>query len=243
MGQDRNSMNRFFAFVTILMLGVPVTSLRAENAPVVVELYTSQGCSACPPADALLARLGDYEDIIPLALHVDYWDYIGWKDKFAMPAFTKRQKAYAHSLGTNIIYTPQMVINGSDSVVGTRTMDVSDLVQAHKAKGLPAKLDIDRADGILTIKSRPNSHITAAAAGADVIVVRYRPSATVDVARGENAGKTLAHSFIVTEWTDVGDWDGASELSQAVPVEGPRPIVVLVQEKGHGAIFAAARLR
>lgn len=232
-------MNRFFAFVTILMLGVPVTGLRAENAPVVVELYTSQGCSACPPADALLARLGEYDDIIPLALHVDYWDYIGWKDKFAIPAFTKRQKAYAHSLGTNIIYTPQMVINGSDAVVGTRAMDVSDLVQAHKAKGLPAKLDINRSDGILTIKSRPNPEIAAS----DVIVVRYRPSATVDVARGENAGKTLTHSYIVTEWTDVGDWDGSSALSQTVPVDGPRPIVVLVQEKGHGDIFAAARLR
>lgn len=232
-------MNKLLAIMTALLLGVQANSVRAENATVVVELFTSQGCSSCPPADALLTRLGEYDEIITLALHVDYWDYIGWKDKFAHPAFTKRQKAYAHSIGTNVIYTPQMVINGSDEVVGTRTMDVSDLIQAHKAKGLPVKLDISRKGDALTIKSAPHGQT----GNADIILVRYQPSASVEIARGENAGKTLTHSFIVTEWVDIGDWDGSVAMSETVPVSGSNPIVVLVQSKNHGPILAAARLR
>lgn len=238
-GRETGGMNRLFALMTALLLGVTATASQAEDAPVVVELFTSQGCSSCPPADALLTRLGEYDNVIPLALHVDYWDYIGWKDKFAQPAFTKRQKAYAHNLGTNVIYTPQMVINGSDQVAGNRTMDVSDLVQAHKAKGMPARIDINRSGDTLTIRGKEVNTLRRA----DVILIRYQPAATVQIARGENAGKTLSHSFIVTEWIDIGDWDGMSPLFQTVAVSGQNPIVVLVQAKGQGAILAAARLR
>ena len=232
-------MNKLLALVAAILIGVTATQSRAEGASVVVELFTSQGCSSCPPADALLARLGEYDDVIPLALHVDYWDYIGWKDKFAHPAFTKRQKAYARNLGTNVIYTPQMVINGSDEAAGTRTMDVSDLVQAHKAKGLPIRIDISRSGDALTIKGAASG----SARNSDLILVRYIPSATVEIARGENAGKTLSHAFVVTEWTDIGDWDGSAPLTATVPVSGQNPIVVLVQSKGQGPILAAARLR
>src|SRR6056297_1329329 len=90
------------------------TAPALADDPVVVELFTSQGCSSCPPADAMLGELAERDDVIPLALHVDYWDYIGWADIFADPAYTRRQKGYAHATGQRMVYTPQMVIDGQD---------------------------------------------------------------------------------------------------------------------------------
>lgn len=232
-------MNRLLALLSALFLSVNATSLRAQDTLVVVELFTSQGCSSCPAADAILSRLGERDNVIALALHVDYWDYIGWKDKFAHSAFTKRQKGYAHSFGTRSIYTPQMVVNGVKDVVGNRPMDVADIVQAQANKGLPVPLKLNRSGSTLSIMAPA----AAGLANADVILVRYTPHETVNIPRGENAGKKLAYTHIVTEWSDIGDWNGRAPLSATVPVNGSAPIVVLVQEKGYGPIFAAARLR
>jgi hypothetical protein len=232
-------MIRLLALLTALFLSVTATGTRAENADVVVELFTSQGCSSCPPADEMLARLGTRDNVIALALHVDYWDYIGWKDKFAHAAFTNRQKRYAHSFGNRAIYTPQMVVNGAQDVVGNRPMDVTDMVQAHAEKGLLVKISLDRSGDMLSISAPASSRV----GNADLILVRYTPEETVDIPRGENAGKTLTYTHVVTAWSDIGDWNGRSPLSASVPVSGAEPIVVLVQEKGHGPIFAAARLR
>ncbi|WP_416882004.1 DUF1223 domain-containing protein [Marivita sp.] len=232
-------MNRLFAFVTAMIVGVGATASLAQDTPVVVELYTSQGCSSCPPADEMLAHLGQRDNVIALALHVDYWDYIGWKDKFAHSAFTTRQKGYARSFGSRSIYTPQMVVNGVTDVVGNRPMDVTDQVQAHAAKGLPVPLTLKRSGNQLTISAPAASGL----AEADVFLIRYTPSETVSIPRGENAGKKLAYSHIVTEWSDIGDWNGRAPLSSSVSVSGSAPIVVLIQKKGYGPIFAAARLR
>jgi len=237
--QDRDTMNRLLALMTALLTSVNATALRAEQTPVVVELFTSQGCASCPEADEMLARLGSRENVIALALHVDYWDYIGWKDKFALSGFTKRQKGYAHVFDKRMIYTPQMVVNGVREVAGNRPMDVTDLVQAEAAKGLAVPLTIERSGDTLSISAPAEQDL----ADTDVILVRYTPSASVDIPRGENAGKTLSYSHIVTEWSDIGDWNGQSPLSATVPVSGASPIVVLVQEKGYGPIRAAARLR
>ncbi|WP_439123462.1 DUF1223 domain-containing protein [Marivita sp.] len=232
-------MNRLLALVAALVISVNATASHADDTPVVVELFTSQGCSSCPPADEMLARLGERDNIIALALHVDYWDYIGWKDKFAHSAFTKRQKGYARSFGNRSIYTPQMVVNGAEDVVGNRPMDVSDMVQAHAKKGLPVALDLHRNGSTLLISAPAVNGMSAA----DVFVIRYSPSESVSIPRGENAGKKLNYTHIVTEWSDVGDWNGRSPLKASVPISGSAPIVVLVQQKGHGPIFAAARLR
>ncbi|MCR9108005.1 thioredoxin family protein [Marivita sp. XM-24bin2] len=232
-------MNRLFALVTALVVSMSATGSQAQDTPVVVELFTSQGCSSCPPADELLAHLGKRDNVIALALHVDYWDYIGWKDKFAHAAFTKRQKGYARSFGNRAVYTPQMVVNGVGDVVGNRAMEVTDMVQAHANKGLAVPLTLHRSGDRLTITAPAASAVSEA----DVILIRYTPSETVSIPRGENAGKKLTYSHIVTEWSDVGDWNGRAPLSASVPVSGNDPIVVLVQEKGYGPIFAAARLR
>ncbi|MCL3882795.1 DUF1223 domain-containing protein [Marivita sp. GX14005] len=232
-------MRTILAAMMALTLGMGGAQLRAGDTPVVVELFTSQGCSSCPSADEMLAHLGAKENVIALALHVDYWDYIGWKDKFAHSAFTKRQKGYARAFGNRSIYTPQMVVNGTADVVGNRPLEVADLVQAQAERGLPVSLDLTRSGGALSVAAPANGGLP----DADVFVLRYIPSQTVDIPRGENAGKSITYTHIVTEWHDIGDWNGLDDLSLSVPISGDQPIVVLVQAKNHGPIFAAARLR
>ena len=118
---------RILMWMAVLVFAATAGS--AQDKPVVVvELFTSQGCSSCPPADALLDRLSSRNNVLALSLHVDYWDYIGWKDKFASPAHTARQQAYARAAGRRSVYTPQMIINGLDDVAGTAPMDVADMI-------------------------------------------------------------------------------------------------------------------
>lgn len=212
---------------------------QAESNPVVVELFTSQGCSSCPPADQLLKELGDREDVIPLALHIDYWDYIGWKDIFAQSIFTKRQKAYARSAGRTMIYTPQMIIDGQEDIVGNRPMDLADLIARHKAHPSPVGLTITRQGDTL--------HIVANAkepqGPLDIHLVRYTPRQTVSIKRGENSGLTATYTNIVTDWQRLEPWDGHGTLDRVTPVSGDAPVVVLVQKVAYGSILAAARLR
>ena len=120
--------------------GLSATAANAGDRPVVIELYTSQGCSSCPPADALLNELAGRDDVIALAMHVDYWDYIGWKDIFANPAHTVRQRAYANADGQRMIYTPQMIVGGKDHVVGYKPMHLAKLIETHG--DLPVVVDI-----------------------------------------------------------------------------------------------------
>ncbi|WP_411233659.1 DUF1223 domain-containing protein [Marivita sp. S0852] len=221
------------------MIATTGSTAKAENALVVVELFTSQGCSSCPPADELLGRLGQRDNVIALALHVDYWDYIGWKDQFAHAAFTGRQKGYARSFGSRAIYTPQMVINGSKAVVGNRVIDVADMVQDYAQKGMLVPLDLSLEGSTLRIAAPAQQDMQ----NADLVLIRYMPHQTVSIPRGENAGKDITYTHIVTEWHDIGDWNGRTALSESVAVEGSAPIVVLVQAKDHGPILAAARLR
>ncbi len=219
------------------MLAAPAM---AEDNPVVVELFTSQGCSSCPPADALLAELGQRDDVIALALHVDYWDYIGWKDKFARPEFTRRQKGYARAGGWRTIYTPQMVINGADDVVGSRPMKVTDIIRAHQAKPPKVRLEISRQGGKLHIKAQSLHDGTQPC---DIHIIRYLPGETVRIERGENAGRSLKYSHVAQGWDVAARWNGRGTLEKTVALDGDGPVVVLLQEPGHGPIVAAARLR
>ncbi|MBY6152967.1 DUF1223 domain-containing protein [Vannielia litorea] len=211
----------------------------AAEPPVVVELYTSQGCSSCPPADEILAKLAKKPGVIALALHVDYWDYIGWKDAFARPEHTKRQKAYAAKAGARTIYTPQMVIAGVDHVVGARPMDVVDLLQVHKARPAVMQLTARRDGGEVEI----DGTVPVPAQGALVVqLVRYAPEETVAIKRGENAGLTVNYHNIVRDWQVLGEWDGAEALELRVDAPGEEPAVVIVQKPGPGEIVAAARV-
>lgn len=220
-----------------LMLAAPAM---AGDRPVVVELYTSQGCSSCPPADAYLHELAKRDDVVALALHVDYWDYIGWKDIFANPEFTTRQRAYARRGGRRMIYTPQMIIDGQDHVVGNRPMDVSDLIARHRAKAETVTLDLKRTGGRLEISAN-----AVAGVGGPLLVqlVRYRPKSTVEIKRGENAGRTLDYANVVTELTVLEKWDTSKPLMIDAPLQGELPAVVLIQHYEHGPIEAAAQVR
>ncbi|MWB77295.1 DUF1223 domain-containing protein [Pseudooceanicola sp. 216_PA32_1] len=212
-----------------------------DRGPIVVELYTSQGCSSCPPADAFLSTLAARDDVIALALHVDYWDYIGWKDEFGSPAFSHRQKNYARFAGRRSVYTPQMVIQGQDDVVGTHPMDVADLILKHRDTEPGVALALQRAgNGRIQIDARALRTFSGPLV---VQIVRYLPSASVEILRGENAGRTVAYSNIVTEWKPLAEWDTSKPLKIAADVPGEQPVVVLIQQKGPGAIEAAARLR
>jgi len=226
----------FAAFASFMTVAMPALA----EGPVVVELYTSQGCSSCPPADALMHDLAEREDVIALALHVDYWDYIGWADSFADPAHTARQQSYAAVAGQSSIFTPQMVIGGQDHVIGTKPMDVMDLIQAHTGRKTGAQISLSRSGGQLQITGQSNVTFSD---GTIVQLVRFTPHETVDIRRGENAGNQFTYANIVTMWRTIGEWDGRGALNLSVDVPGPAPVVVIVQEPGPGAIIATAVLR
>ncbi|MBN2905911.1 MAG: DUF1223 domain-containing protein [Rhodobacteraceae bacterium] len=213
---------------------------RADGGPVVVELFTSQGCSSCPPVDEMMADLAKRDDVIPLALHVDYWDYIGWKDVFADPAFTRRQKAYARAAGSRSIYTPQIVVGGQDHVVGYQPMDVARLIQAHHGLHSPVTLNMTRDGDQITITAQSD---TVFDEDAVLQIVRYMPEQVMEIKRGENAGRTLRYTNIVDAWKAVARWDGSAPLIVTVEAEGQEPIVAIIQRAGPGPIIAAARLR
>lgn len=207
--------------------------------PVVVELYTSQGCASCPPADEFLAELAAHEEVIALALHVDYWDYIGWEDSFAQAAFTERQKSYARAVKSRMIYTPQMIVGGLDRVEGHTPDAVVKLIGKHLALERPVRLTLERDGDQLVIRAVAEPPLTE---GVEVQLVRYAPQAVVEIARGENAGKTVTYHNIVTEWTKLGDWPGLTPLEMVVPAPGAEPVVVILQEVGPAAVLAAARV-
>ncbi|MGL4278998.1 MAG: DUF1223 domain-containing protein [Albidovulum sp.] len=211
----------------------------AAPGPVVVELYTSQGCSSCPPADEIFAGLTARPDVIALALHVDYWDYIGWKDSFALPQFTERQRAYARVAGARTIYTPQMIVGGAEHLVGVRPAELAAMIARHGAMPAKAGLRAVREGGAVRITAAP---VALLPDGAVVQLVRYMPEATVEIRGGENAGRRITYHNIVTDWRRVGTWDGTQPLSMTVDVAPGGKGVVLLQAPGPGPILAAARL-
>ena len=232
------------AFIALISLGVFGSGAMAQvqaDQPVVVELYTSQGCSSCPPADAFLTMLADREDVIALGFHVDYWDYIGWKDKFGSPAYADRQRAYARAAGRRSIYTPQMIVQGEKDVVGNHPMNVTDLIRRYHSVPRRVSLHVTRGEGdALRIEAQA---VKPSNVPYLVQIIRYQPQSTVDVKRGENAGHRLSYSNVVTDWRILDEWDARAPYSADVAVAGEKPVVVLIQRKGPGRIEAAARLR
>jgi hypothetical protein len=223
------------AFGLCLAAAAPV---EAEQV-VVVELYTSQGCSSCPPADEFVAMLASDPRILPLALHVDYWDYIGWADKFAHPQFTDRQRAYARAVGSRTIYTPQLIVGGQDRIEGFAPDKTADRLRAHMKAATPVRLSVRREGDRIVIRAEADPPLEAPVR---VQLVRYKPQETVTIERGENAGKTITYHNIVTSWEGVADWAGQEPLELVAPYAGDEPGAVIVQTAGPAAILAAARV-
>ncbi|MFD2175091.1 DUF1223 domain-containing protein [Rhodobacter lacus] len=200
-----------------------------KPAPVVVELFTSQGCSACPPADALLAQVAQRPDVVALSLHVDYWDYLGWEDPFAQPAFTARQKAYTRAAGERTLYTPQVIVGGEASLTAPAPATLDAVIAQEAAVAPRVSIAVSEGEGSgqyvidLAPLARPLERPSV------VQIVRYVPSAQVEILRGENAGKVLDFANVVTAWHAVAEWDGQVPLRLNAKIDGTEPAVVIVQ--------------
>lgn len=232
-------MRKLAILVTGMWMAL-ATFATAGSGPVVVELYTSQGCSSCPPADELLGKLAKRDDVIALSLHVDYWDYIGWKDIFASPQYTDRQHAYARAAGKRMVYTPQMVIAGQDLVVGTKPGEVGRLIRAHNNAPSQVGITVERNGDQVQITADP---LVKGLGELVVQMVRFTDGETVRIKRGENAGRKLAYHNVVTEWSVLKTWNGSSALTFSANIPGNDECVIIVQAANHGSILAAARVR
>ena len=202
---------RFFAALALLALGTGMSlAQETETRPVLVELFTSQGCSSCPPADEFAVRLSEEaEDVLVLSLPVDYWDYLGWKDTLAQPAFTDRQHAYAAVQRKRRVYTPQMMVDGQQDAVGSSEHKVRWLVEKRRValqSGAGAALRLERRDDGTVL-----AHVGSGLSGADsatLWLVHLDARIAVDIGRGENRGRTVTYANVARQMTPVGRWHG-----------------------------------
>ena len=236
-------MTRFFSVVALagigagIGIGVPVGSAQAQSrSPVVVELYQSQGCSSCPPANAAVNAIADRPDVLALSFAVTYWDNLGWKDTFATPAYTQRQWDYARAGGRSQVATPQVVINGDrTTIVGGNRQQLAERIRQAQHSGGPA---ITASGGKVTIGRGATS------TPATVWLVRYDPrEQDIAVRAGENGGRTLPHRNIVRLLQRIGTWNG-TPVTLNLPANGNPAFrtAVLVQRAKGGPIAAAAKL-
>lgn len=225
----------------VVVAGAALAETLHIQPKAVVELFTSQGCASCPPADALLTALADRDDVVALAYHVDYWDYVGWKDTFAQEAYSDRQRAYAKSWGSSRIYTPQMVVNGARPVVGSRRNEVQ---QAVGRASLPLSMDLNLTGDLLKVSVPAKAELSDAV----VWLVTYMNRADVKIDSGENAGKTMVYTQVVTGRQVLGMWESETgaelklPLGEVLGAANTGIAIVVQQERGGlpGAILAAA---
>lgn len=206
--------------------------------PVVVELFTAQGCAGCPEANALVESLAERPGVIALTYAVDYWDYLGWPDTFAQPAFAERQRAYQSGLQLRDVYTPQVIIDGRRHMSGVRGDEVRVAVEeeAGRLVWMPEVEFRESGDRVGVGSGRTPD------GGADVWLVRYRPGPIiVEVGEGENRGLQVRHANLVRELTRLGEWRGRPILLN-LPEAGETDLgmAVLVQARDDGRILAAA---
>ena len=206
----------------------------AGAQPVVVELFQSQGCSSCPPANANVNAIAGRPGILALSFAVTYWDQLGWKDTFASPRFTARQWDYAHHAGRAQVATPQVIVNGGPAIVGSNRRQLeTTIAKAGPPRGGP-ELSTDGA----------TLHVGAArsAAPSTVWLVRYDPrSRDVPVRAGENGGRTLPHRDIVRELTRLGDWTGGAATFRIPSAREPGLASAVLVQRGSGGPITAAR--
>ena len=227
-------MRRAVAILSGLAVILSAGAALAARPPVVVELFTAQGCSSCGPANASVAAMAARDDVLPLTFSVDYWDYLGWKDTFAQKAFTDRQRAYAKKLGVREVYTPQVVIDGRVQASGVRPAQVEALLQTQ-ARALRFPPDMEwRGDNRAAVGSgRPP------AGGAEVWLVRFDPrDQDVAVRRGDNRGQTIGHRNVVRQLVRLGAWAGRPRIYRLPPPpEEGLTSAVLVQGAAGGAMI------
>jgi len=210
-------------------------AVEAGAAPVVVELFTSQGCSSCPPADALLAEIARKPGVVALSYHVDYWDDLGWKDRFSMPEATQRQRGYVRKLSKSGAFTPQAVVSGDTSFVGSDRASMKRAL-AEKRDALTVVLSKVGANLQIDLTERWREPM-------DVYVVAYLGEATTKVGNGENANRSLKEANIVRSVQRLGKWNGTPQqmnVPLATLARDATAVAVLLQRPNQGAIAGAA---
>jgi hypothetical protein len=225
------------AVAALGLLGSPARLALAGDAahPTVIELFQSQGCSSCPPAEANVGAISNHSDVLALSFEVDYWDRLGWKDTFSKAAWTARQYAYAQAMGRGGVYTPQVVVNGKVEGDGLEPSALAGLIsRGDRGAGGPS---VGFSGGAVTV-----GRGAAPSGGADIWLARYIPHAVeVTIPRGENAGHTLPYTHVVREMVLLGKWRGEAA---SFPVPGGDPALAeaaIVQAQGAGPILAATK--
>ena len=222
----------------------PAAAAKHQDRLTVVELFTSQGCAMCPPADALLGELAKRSDLLPLSFHVDYWDYIGWKDTFASAANTTRQRAYAKRFGLRYVYTPQMVVQGAAQATGSDRAAVFADIEKYKSVS-PVPIEIQLATGGRSIIVTVAATKTGKERNAEVWLVMFDRERKTTVSRGENRGKTLSGFNVVRKLMKIAEWNGR-KLKFTVRPPGNAVLsgecAVLLQSAETGHILGAAKL-
>jgi hypothetical protein len=213
------------ALFAVMTVSAPSPALAGGKS--VIELFTSQGCNSCPPADKLLGTLTREPNLIPLTLAVDYWDYLGWKDTLALHSHTKRQQNYAKVRGDMNVYTPQAVVNGVKYVVGSDAREISAALRNHPSNEAEVPLVVKR-DG-----ENVSVDIGAGQGKATVWMLSVESKVEVKIAKGENKGATVTYFNVVRSWRNLGTWSG-TPIRASIPVaellkNGADAVVVFVQ--------------
>lgn len=259
----RASAAAFLGFATLgdtLVHGLA----HAEPRPAVVELFTSEGCNSCPPAEAYIGELAGRSDVLALAFHVDYWDDLGWRDRFGLGQSVERQRSYARSLRLSSVYTPEVVIDGRGDYVGSNRVGIAHALQERR-EGVPVTLSVGNGEAEVRLgpnepakrengpsENGPGEKLQGAklsndmAAGGDVVLVAYLRKAVTAIGRGENAGRTLDEYNIVRAVVPLGRWNGGAQEFHTKLASLPQDatdVAVLVQSPGQGAVVGAATQR
>ncbi len=233
----------YISIVALIGLVGSITELRAQTppsrGPSVVELYTSQGCSSCPPADHVLGELAALPNVIALAFHVDYWDSIGWRDAYSIPNAAARQYRYVQTLGLSSAFTPQAVVDGRSSFIGSDKKRIMNALAEPAEERVPVTIEVSAGELTVSVPERQGHK------NYQVFVAAYLPQASTLVGRGENTGKTLQEFNIVRQFRSIGTWSGRAAVFQAsvdsFPSDASR-VAVLLQRDGQGPIAGSAAI-
>ncbi|WP_417687613.1 DUF1223 domain-containing protein [Roseibium sp.] len=250
MGPTASSMRR--SVLSALFAGLAGLSIMSDTAfadstspRVVMELFTSQGCSSCPPADRLVEELSRNGDVLAMSLPVDYWDYLGWKDTLAKPEYSQRQRAYAAQRGDRSVYTPQIVVNGLEHVVGSNHPSVQDAME----RGAPLGVAVELKRNDMGIEARVSGDLPRKAKMATVVFISMSAREEVAIGRGENTGATITYANVVKKMQPIGMWSGGVETFRMPKSEmqrsGAEKCAILIQledESGPGQIIGAAAM-
>jgi hypothetical protein len=226
------------AAVTLVVLGLESQAPKAGDTPVIVELFTSQGCSSCPPADELLRKVAQEPKfrgkVIPLAYHVDYWNHLGWRDPFSAREWSERQGDYVRSLKLDTAYTPQAVINGSRQLVGSNSFALYHAIDEESHRKPEGTVSLARSGNALTV------HAQSPRPDVDLVLVTFDNQPSTRVERGENGGRTLVNDAIVRGLTRVATLDGRNAIEKQLPIAPRMGAAAFLQERSTRRILASA---